>query len=486
PDRTITETGQVGTAAQYAFAQACPALPPNGEVVSVTDVLCNGANTGSIIITASGIYPPFTFAWSNGASTQNVANIPAGTYSVTITGTNGGTKELGPVLVSQPTFPVSVELVQTTPAGCNGILGSAEVYGQGGTGNINFLWNNGTNTPQNYNLLPGTYSVTATDVNACTASLANIIVQEALLPIAEANAPSGITCTNSTVTLDGDGSTIGGSIYYLWTTANGHIVSGANTLSNCVVDQAGNYTLTVSDGVSTCSASATTVVGANTTAPTANAGPAGALNCTASSLNLSGSGSTGSNFSYLWTTVGGNIVSGATTLTPLVNAAGSYTLKITNSANGCTSTSSTSVSSSTTPPNVSAAGGTLTCTANSVTLSGNSSTGGVTYAWTGPNNYNSNQQNPTVANAGTYTLTVTNPANTCTASANAEVAQNTTQPNASAAGGSITCVNSTVQLAGNSSTGGATFAWAGPNNYASNQQNPTVNESGNYVLTVTG
>ncbi|MDW8231107.1 MAG: hypothetical protein RMJ33_14840, partial [Saprospiraceae bacterium] len=78
--------------------------------------------------------------------------------------------------------------------------------------------------------------------------------------------------------------------------------------------------------------------------PIANAGPAQTLTCAAPQLSLNGTGSSqGQQFSYLWTTQNGNIVSGATTLTPVVNAPGTYVLTVINTQTGCTSTASVAV-----------------------------------------------------------------------------------------------------------------------------------------------
>jgi hypothetical protein len=95
---------------------------------------------------------------------------------------------------------------------------------------------------------------------------------------------------------------------------------------------------------------------------------------------------------------------------------------VTNAANGCTSTASASVSQNITPPNASAAGGTITCLVNCVQLTGGSTTSNVTYSWTGPKGFTSTQQNPTVCDSGNYTVTVSDPASGCTNSASAHVA----------------------------------------------------------------
>jgi hypothetical protein len=125
-----------------------------------------------------------------------------------------------------------------------------------------------------------------------------------------------------------------------------------------------------------------------------------------------------------------------------------------------------------------------------------SSTGGTSYAWAGANAYTSALQNPTIvgattAMAGTYTVTVTS-SGTCTATATTMVVVNATCaiPTLVTAS-SNTPVNqgSTINLTSNS-TGGTSYAWAGPNAYTSALQNPTIAGAtaamaGTYTVTVT-
>lgn len=133
------------------------------------------------------------------------------------------------------------------------------------------------------------------------------------------------------------------------------------------------------------------------------------------------------------------------------------------------------------------AGGVIGCTVTTVTLFGNATAGGVSYNWTGPNNFTSTSQNPVVTATGTYTLTVFNPSTGCSGTDTALVALNTTAPGASAsASGSISCNSgSSVTLSGSSSTSGVTYSWTGPNNFTSTAQNPVVTVAGTYNLTVT-
>jgi len=107
----------------------------------------------------------------------------------------------------------------------------------------------------------------------------------------------------------------------------------------------------------------------------------------------------------------GHILSGANTATPTVDAAGTYTLTVTKSVNGCTATDVALVTLNNVTPNVNAgADKILTCTTTSIALEGASTTPGATFAWvaSGGVTYYQGQirQTPTVDAAGTYTLTV--------------------------------------------------------------------------------
>lgn len=484
PSKKIYEVAQMGSNDLWEVARWCSA--PDLYLSSLTNVKCFGNSDGAISVNIADGMPPFTFLWNNGATTQSISNLPAGAYTLTVTGSLGGTKTLGPITVAQPSAPLSISSTSIQPEGCAGMGGVIEISVAGGTPNYSYLWSNGANGPVNAGLTAGTYSVSINDANGCTLSQGNMVVAPPAYPVAVATSPAPLTCITQSFTLDGTGSSIGSQFFYLWSTADGYIVSGANTLNNCLVNEAGNYQLMVQNNTNNCVTFASTNVVANQTIPDVTAGNPGIINCTNPQTSLNAVGPTGQNYNVLWTTIGGNIVSGATTLNPVVNAAGSYTLTITNTINGCSGSSTTTVASNIAAPNVGASGGAITCTNANVTLAGSSTTPNVSFAWTGPNGFTSTEQNPTVTAQGTYQLTVTNPANGCTAAASAAVTQNTTAPQASALGGVITCLNANVTLSGSSTTQNVTYGWTGPNNFTSAQQNPSVNAVGNYVLTVTG
>ncbi|NUO00361.1 MAG: T9SS type A sorting domain-containing protein, partial [Saprospiraceae bacterium] len=171
-----------------------------------------------------------------------------------------------------------------------------------------------------------------------------------------------------------------------------------------------------------------TEVGSNTAPPTVNAGPNQTLTCSAVTVTLDGSGSSsGPNVTYAW--AGPGIVSGGTTATPIVNVAGTYTLTVTNQSNGCSAASQVTVDSDTAAPTVNA--GTdqvISCGDTTVILDGTGSSTGANfvYAWSGPGVVSGGATAmPIVNTGGTYTLTLTNQSNGCSALDQVSVVVNT-------------------------------------------------------------
>lgn len=487
-DRKVYEAGQQSAAGLWAYRSAhCPPLEVNAIVESVTNTTCYGSSTGAINISIqSGGTPPYTYNWSNGAHTQDLVNVPAGTYTCTITSSQGWPGVTDPIVVEGPPEPLGVQVVESTPVGCNGVTASITVEGVGGwPPDYTYHWNSGQNGAEATGLVAGNYTVTVTDASGCAKPFI-MNVAPVSLPSLSVSPPNLITCAFPTQQLNVDVTGGIGDFNYQWYAGGGgNIVNGGNT-ANPTVNAAGNYTVQVTDTYTTCNAFSSTVVSANLTAPTANAGPAMAVTCSEPTAELSGSGSSGISYSYLWTASnGGNITAGGTTLTPTVNASGTYTLVVTYATNGCTQSSSTTVTGNNVPPTTAATGGALTCTTNSVDLAATTNATTPSFAWTGPNGYTSSEQNPTVAAAGDYLLTVSDAATGCSNTATAVVANNTTPPGANAAGGTLTCAATSVTLAGSSTATGTSFSWTGPNGFTSAEQNPVVNITGEFNLLVT-
>lgn len=455
-------------------------LPPVSAVISSSNnSSCFGANNGSATVTASGGVAPYTYQWSNNATTATVTGLVAGTYTVTVTGASGSGTATASTVITQP--PAIIATVGVSgPITCLNTTATATCTVNGGVAPYTFQWSDGqVSNPAVFNN-PGSYLVTITDNNGCTKTVKANISSNTTPPIAVANTTGPITCVNPTASLNCTGSSSGANIQYQWTTTNGNILSGSNSCT-AVANAVGTYTLKVTILTNGCTSTAQTTVVSSVSPPGATAS-GGVITCSNPSVTLSASSPTGGVI-YAWT---GPANFNSYFQNPVVTSAGTYTVVVTNPENGCASTATAVVTLNTDLPTAAAvAGNALTCLQTTTTVGAVTNAATPAYLWQGPAGFTSNLQNPQVSFPGSYQLTVTNLANGCTNTAAATVSQNITAPGATATGGTINCINGSVVLTGMSGVGQATYGWTGPNNYLSSSQNPVVSTAGVYVLTTT-
>jgi gliding motility-associated-like protein len=153
-------------------------------ILSSTDVLCNGGSSGSAeVASISGGTPAYSYAWSNGASTDSIGGLVIGTYWITVTDTNGCTiYPPDTVTIGEPTQLTTS--VSSTSSMCAGTVanGTAGVVASGGTMPYSYLWSTGATTANISLLVAGTYIVIVTDDNGCVA-YDTIVVQQGPQPI---------------------------------------------------------------------------------------------------------------------------------------------------------------------------------------------------------------------------------------------------------------------------------------------------------------
>ncbi|TAK35125.1 MAG: T9SS type B sorting domain-containing protein, partial [Saprospiraceae bacterium] len=374
----------------------------------------------------------YTYQWTgpgliSGSTTLNpTVNMP-GTYQILVTNTATGCTSTDQVAVPQDIVPPAA--AAATPGILTCTVQSLNLTGAGtstgneylyfwSTGNGNILDGETTLTPAVD--APGTYQLLVTDTgNGCT-SMAQVVVSENVVnPAAEAGSPDELTCATTSLALNGNGSSTGSIFNYNWNTQNGNIISGINTLTPSV-NQPGTYELLVTNSVNGCTATDNVIITQDTAVPNGLIAPPGQLDCNVAVVSLNASASQGAGFEYLWTTFGGSILTGATTLSPQVNAPGTYVLTVTNTGNGCTKEVQTSVSQDIIHP-VADAGQAFVMDCfdelNYLDGSGSTSIGPVSYAWSTANGTivsGANTVQPAISTPGTYMLTVTTPGNGCT------------------------------------------------------------------------
>jgi SprB repeat len=188
---------------------------------SSTNVSCNGGNNGTATVFGTGGVGPYTHLWSNGATTQSISNLTAGTYSVTVTDANGCTKTTS-VTINQPTLVVLN--TSSTNISCNGgNNGTATVAATGGVTPYQYLWSNGATTSSINNLVAGTYNVTVTDANGCIKNASVTLNNPALVTV---NLGADKTlCLNQTHIVNGTTNINQVGVIYEWTSSNGFTAS---------------------------------------------------------------------------------------------------------------------------------------------------------------------------------------------------------------------------------------------------------------------
>lgn len=305
----------------------------------------------------------------------------------------------------------------------------------------------------------GTYTLVVTNTSTgCSTTDNATITGNSTAPNADAGADVILDCNNSTATLDGSNSDMGANYTLIWQDANGIQVGTGPVLNTGDI---GTYTLIVTNTSNGCSASDNATISGNANLPNADAGVDFTIDCNNISVNLDGSNSdSGPGFTLIWQDINGTPVGSGVNFNTTI--AGTYTLVVTNTANGCSSTDQAIVSENTTPPNANAGVDfTIDCNNLSANLDGSSSDMGTDYSlvWEDANGLQvGTGPNLNTSTTGTYTLIVTNTLTGCSASDDAIVSENNTLPTANAgADFMIDCINPSASLDGSSSDIGSDF-----------------------------
>ena len=135
---------------------------------------CNNANSGAINLIVSGGTPPFTYAWSNGVTTEDQTAITAGNYFVTVTDAGGCIKTASFVISRQA--PISIAVATQTNFDCATHYVNQNFVAQvsGGIPPYQLQWSSGIVSGANNEIMHsdtnGTVLLTITDAQGCTAT----------------------------------------------------------------------------------------------------------------------------------------------------------------------------------------------------------------------------------------------------------------------------------------------------------------------------
>jgi len=478
--------------------------------VAGPDLLLNCTeNTGTLDGTGSSTGANIAYQWLDPDGEVLSSNLVTpvsepGTYTLLVTNTGNFCQAADSAeVVADTTLPVVVTSISSK---INCLADTITLLGEGSSTGPDFTykWTGPGVIPTTETFLnalanlPGSYALEVTDnSNTCKAIAVVLVQKDTVPPVAEAGLPSSVTCTVNQAPLNGTGSSTGtpGQFTYLWTANPGSVLSGTETGLMATATSPGLYTLTVTRASNGCTASDTVSVLSNNDAPVASIATPDVLDCTNTSITLDATASSqGAGFQYTWAQASGPLcIDTSDPLMPVVGCANTFTLTVTNTANGCVSTASAAVVEDTIAPVAVALNTSWDCNDTEVQLDGTGSSQGAIYIyeWTslggGAITSGANTLTPTVNGPGTYGLKVTNTQNDCEATDIAQVAADTIPPFVDAGPDTeVTCLEPTTTLFG-SAAPGVTYQWLFEGNPIPGGTNSSiiVDEAGTYTLQAT-
>ncbi|MBQ1731088.1 MAG: PKD domain-containing protein, partial [Bacteroidales bacterium] len=451
----------------------------------VADFLVNNAENVAICLGAEVAFTdlstntPTQWAWNFGdGQTSNVQNpthtyASAGNYTVSLTVTNQDGSD-----TKQITNCVVVNAVPTAIATNSGAYCAGETielsvesdiageYQWTGPMGYNSTLQNPTRANATANHV-GTYSVTVTTANGCSAVASTdvIVIANPVASITNNSGTTTLTCSTTSIELVANGGTS-----YSWN-------NGVANTAEFTASAAGDYTVVVTNE-GNCTAEASVTITADGDVPTISIDGATAY-CEGASISLSASSNVP--VTYTWTGPNGYTASTATINIPNATAdnAGIYSASVV-AANGCEASSTVTVVVNANPT-VEVSSNSPVCEGGDVTFTA-SSTETLSYSWSGPNGFASTDASPVIsgailANAGNYTLAVENAATGCGNTFHTELMVNAA-PTVSLGDDVTVCAN--VEATLNATAGFVSYTWNG----VAGSQSFTATEAGDYTVVV--
>lgn len=455
--------------------------PPVFSSAVQTSVSCNGGTNGSLQVSASAGTAPYSYNLMPGNvtnSTGSFTGLTAGAYTITVTDANGCTESTN-VNVTQPNVLVFGNSTINNVS-CNGAGdGNLQMNVAGGTGPFTYVLNPGniSNTTGSFsNLLPNTYTITATDANNCTTSTTVTITQPAVLAW-NTTQVTNVSCnggSNGSINLTSNGGTNPknfnlqpGNI----NSANGTFNGLSQGVYTIIVTDANNCTISTTVNVN--QPTALQITSLTPTQPSCVPGNDGSITAAVS----------GGTSTYQYSIGGPNQSSG--TFNNL--GSGTYIITVTD-ANNCTLSSSISIA----PPNAPSIANVST---NAVSCNGGNS-GSTLVSVTGgsaplsynimPTNVTNGTGNFTNLAAGSYTVTITD-AVSCSVTTIVSISQPTALNWGAVNATDISCnsgTDGTIQLNSSGGTGTITYL-LNPGSLSNTTGNFSALGANTYTITAT-
>ena len=476
----VTATAANGCTATANTSVAQDITPPTPTASNTATLTC--ATTTAALSATGGV----SYSWSgtgivSGGNTANPIVSGTGPYVVTATAANGCTATANTSVAQNTTAP-------TPTANNSGSLTcTTTTITLTGTGGSSYSWSGPSIVSGSATATPdvdqtGTYIVTVTAVNGCTATASTTVGQNTVSPSVSMPATQTITCASPSVSLIGSASP--SSCTPVWT---GGACAGATsyTATACAPN---TYSLTVTDPSNGCTITGTVDVVPSVGIPVVTASSNGSITCTTNTAEVTAT-TTMTPVSYSWT--GPSAVTGASTSTGTVSLGGTYQCVVVNTLTGCSSTITTIVPTNTTPvpANVTPAAS-ITCLTSTVNLVATPTGTNYAYSWSGPGTIlNGTTDIAAVDTDGNFVVTITDNINGCVGSFTTTVNSNTTAPTftlGSASSVTTTCASPNATLSATSSTDPNTiYTWLTPSSTTLTGTPVFVSTTGIYTVVVT-
>ena len=487
-----------------------------GNLLPITTTVVVNPNPAPPTVNASGVCmggvadftvtAPFggSFNWYNAASsgtllatgtTYSVSNVTS-SYTVYVESVSaaGCTSTLTPVvvtptLVPDPTvIPGSSCDVGMVQVGINSVPGVTDYSWYSDAGGTILVQNGSSlNYSQNIPTAGGTYTVyVQANIPGCnSSSLVPVTASVSANPITSSAVfvPNDTVCINTNVNINLTPGGGNGVFTYSWSP----VTSTLSSVTTTVGASTSFYVTIESDGCSKQFLYPVIVM----PYPFDSIVPPMDITCSNPVLTLDGSNSvSGADITYNWTTSGGNITSSTTSNTITIDAAGVYSLTVTDNTGGCSSVETVTVVANNTPPtatiSVVSSNTIISCASPTVFLSVSTTPSvGITYTWS----TTETTQQIDVTNGGIISVTAIDAVSGCSVVTQYTVIGNTIPPSVSVTNTAIPCASPSVEIsAGTTSTNSVTYSWSTTNGTILSGQNSstaTVGASGDYVVTVT-
>jgi len=298
------------------------------EIIDTLNLSCNGGSDGTITTITTGGTPPYSYLWSNGRTNPNLLNVPAGTYTLTVTDAQF-CETITTHTLNEPD-PLNIIWTTQNPTCFGQTNGSISLAVTGGTTPYDYLWTNNETTPIINGLGDGVFGVLITDSNSCLYFDFVLLTTEPAVEVSVASTTNADCNGNATGAIDlaVSGGT-GANYTFTWS-------NPAATGQNPTNLPAGVYSVTVTDPNGCSDSTSTTISEPNTLVATiTNTVNASCNGASDGAISVDVTGGT-QPYDYLWTN--------GSTNEDLVNLpAGFYQLSVRDAQNCVTATANTAI-----------------------------------------------------------------------------------------------------------------------------------------------